>query len=458
MSIEGTVPSTTFTRSKTILVQVPPYPAKLYLRNILDGLDVVVTARDVTALVDQTDTPNGQLRYGQWKTQANGLIKSFTIPDYQGLLMLPTSGWLADAYADDPEDEEFHYQFNVVWKSAVVYSDNYVLDKRERIFGASEVYDVTFMFTLSNSTAAADAVRNLNLWIYYPNVTTWWDEDLWNTVPDKPQDYEACEDSAFPCEKRVTLISSADPDGVVQFSKIPGPRFMNTTWKYVFSANHSAITWLDDLVATQFVLNNETFGDGPLKVVTTRTITVPIMLNAAHQLYFLVLGWRDEQGIATAYPLEGFNVRYEIRRRDAGLTVASGTAVSGANGVGEVRSDPTDPRKVLWAGLTVRYRVEPPSWLINVNDAKWKDLLGARNVQVVEYGGYAPDPRPSIGAYYPDEVPTHWAIREIDTKFIGGWCFGLCTAFIDGRQQSKPFVINVDYTIVTVRALDGQSP
>ncbi|MEM2647387.1 MAG: carboxypeptidase-like regulatory domain-containing protein [Nitrososphaerota archaeon] len=454
VSIEGTVPSTTFTRSKTILVQVPPYPAKLYLRNILDGLDVVVTARDVTALVDQTDTPNGQLRYGQWKTQANGLIKSFTIPDYQGLLMLPTSGWLADAYADDTTSEEFHYQFNVVWKSAVVYSDNYVLDKRERIFGASEVYDVTFMFTLSNSTAAADAVRNLNLWIYYPNVTTWWDEDLWNTVPDKPQDYEACEDSAFPCEKRVTLISSADPDGVVQFSKIPGPRFMNTTWKYVFSANHSAITWLDDLVATQFVLNNETFGDGPLKVVTTRTITVPIMLNAAHQLYFLVLGWRDEQGIATAYPLEGFNVRYEIRRRDAGLTVASGTAVSGANGVGEVRSDPTDPRKVLWAGLTVRYRVEPPSWLINVNDAKWKDLLGARNVQVVEYGGYAPDPRPSIGAYYPDEVPTHWAIREIDTKFIGGWCFGLCTAFIDGRQQSKPFVINVDYTIVTVRALD----
>ncbi|MEM4190439.1 MAG: carboxypeptidase-like regulatory domain-containing protein [Nitrososphaerota archaeon] len=438
-----------------ILVQVPPYPAKLYLRDVVGGWDVVVTARDVTLLVhDADDTPDGQLRYGQWKTQANGLIKSFTIPGYEGLLMLPTSGWLADAYADDPEDEEFHYQFNVVWKSAVVYSDNYVLDKKPVEFGASEVYDVTFMFTLSNSTAAADAVRNLNLWIYYPNVTTWWDEDLWNTVPDKPQDYEACEDSAFPCEKRVTLISSADPDGVVQFSKIPGPRFMNTTWKYVFSANHSAITWLDDLVATQFVLNNETFGDGPLKVVTTRTITVPIMLNAAHQLYFLVLGWRDEQGIATAYPLEGFNVRYEIRRRDAGLTVASGTAVSGANGVGEVRSDPTDPRKVLWAGLTVRYRVEPPSWLINVNDAKWKELLDARNVQVVEYGGYAPDPRPSIGAYYPDEVPTHWAIREIDTRFIGDWCFGLCTAFIDGRQQSKPFVINVDYTIVTVRALD----
>jgi len=36
---------------------------------------------------------------------------------------------------------------------------------------------------------------------------------------------------------------------------------MNTTWKYVFSANHTAIDWMDDLVATQFVLNNETFGD-----------------------------------------------------------------------------------------------------------------------------------------------------------------------------------------------------
>jgi hypothetical protein len=233
---------------------------------------------------------------------------------------------------------------------------------------------------------------------------------------------------------------------------------MNTTWKYVFSANHSAITWLDDLVATQFVLNNETFGDGPLKTVTTSRITVPIMLNAAHQLRFLVLGWRDEQGQPTAYPLEGFTVRYEIRRKDAGLTVASGTTTSATDGTAEIRSDPTDPRKVLWAGLTVRYRVEPPSWLVNVDDDRWRSLLEARGVEFVDATRltppYKPDARPSIGAYFPDEVPTHFAITEISTRFVDGWCFGLCTAYIDGRQQSKPYVINVDYTIVTVRALD----
>jgi hypothetical protein len=453
--------------SKTILVQVPPYPAKLYLRDVVDDFDIVVTARDVTVLVDDSDTPDGLLSYGQWETDATGHIPSFTLPDYKGLLLLPTSGWLAATYADDPEVEEFHYQFNVVWKSAVVYSDNYILDKKPVVFGASEVYDVTFLYTLSNSTRREDAVRNLNLWIYYPNVTEWWRQKLWNvTLPvdyvapldtgrlPAPQDYRACSDSVFGCALRVTLISSADADGVVEFSKIPGPRFMNTTWKYVFSANHSAITWLDDLVATQFVLNNETFGDGPLKTITTSRITVPIMLNAAHQLRFLVLGWRDEQGQPTAYPLEGFTVRYEIRRKDAGLTVASGTTTSATDGTAEIRSDPTDPRKVLWAGLTVRYRVEPPSWLVNVNDAKWKELLGARNVQIVEASGYTPDARPSIGAYFPDEVPTHFAITEISTRFVDGWCFGLCTAYIDGRQQSKPYVINVDYTIVTVRALD----
>ncbi|MDT7878549.1 MAG: carboxypeptidase-like regulatory domain-containing protein, partial [Candidatus Caldarchaeales archaeon] len=326
--------------------------------------------------------------------------------------------------------------------------------------GASEVYDVRFMFTLSNSTNPDHAVRNLNLWIYYPNVTTWHDQGLWTTVPPTPQDYKACSDSAFPCEKRVTLISSADADGVVEFSKIPGPRFMNTTWKYVFSANHSAITWLDDLVATQFVLNNETFGDGPLKTVTTSRITVPIMLNAAHQLRFLVLGWRDEQGQPTAYPLEGFTVRYEIRRKDAGLTVASGTVTSTAEGTAEVRSDPTDPRKVLWAGLTVRYRVEPPSWLVNVKSDKWLTGLGdgkLKDYVITEgYQAYEPDPRPSIGAYFPDEVPTHFAITEISTRFVDGWCYGLCTAYFpeEGRTRSKPYVINVDYTIVTVRALD----
>jgi hypothetical protein len=459
--------------SKTILVQVPPYPAKLYLRDVVGGFDIVVTARDVTVLVDdptprdhnvgadtKMGTPNGLLKYAQLKTNAKGEIDSFTISGYEGLLLVPTSGWLNETFHDGvtTTEDEFHYQFNVVWKSAVVYSNNYVLDKKQVVFEASEVYDVRFMFTLSNSTDPANAVRNLNLWIYYPNVTTWHDQAMWHEVPPTPQDYKACSDSAFPCEKRVTLISSADADGVVEFSKIPGPRFMNTTWKYVFSANHSAITWLDDLVATQFVLNNETFGYGPLKEVSPelkgKKLDVPIMLNAAHQLRFLVLGWRDEQGQPTAYPLEGFTVRYEIRRKDAALTAASGIATSTAEGTAEIRSDPTDPRKVLWAGLTVRYRVEPPSWLVNVNDAKWKELLGARNVQIVEASGYTPDARPSIGAYFPDEVPTHFAITEISTRFVDGWCFGLCTAYIDGRQQSKPYVINVDYTIVTVRALD----
>jgi hypothetical protein len=74
----------------------------------------------------------------------------------------------------------------------------------------------------------------------------------------------------------------------------------------------------------------------------------------------------------------------------------------------------------------------------------------------MQYAGYTPDARPSIGAYFPDEVPTHFAITEISTRFVDGWCFGLCTAYFpeEGRTRSKPYVINVDYTIVTVRALD----
>ncbi len=456
-----------------LFLQVPPYPAKLYLREY--GL--VVTAKEIYSIVDNReceidnnvgeDTPmtyvEGQLKYAQWKTNAKGLIDSFTVPGYEGLLLVPTSGWLNETFSvegatgEEDLEEEFHYLFNVVWKSAVVYSDNLVLDKKYVEFGASEVYDVTFMFTLSNSTSPADAVKNLNLWIYYPNVTTWWEDGLWYDTPYPPQDYEACDESAFECKYRVTLISSADADGLVSLSKIPGPRFMNTTWKYVFSANHTAIDWMDDLVATQFVLNNETFGDGALKTVTRSKIDVPIMLNAAHQLQFLVLGWRDEQGIPTAYPLEGFTVKYEIRNKAAGITAASGSAVSGADGLVTVASNPADPTKVLWAGMTVRYRVEPPSWLLNVNDAKWKSLLDARGVSYVEYAGYSPDQRVSVGAYFPDEVPTHYAISEIATWFDeGSYCYGLCVAYFpeEGRTRSKPYIINVDYTIVTVRALD----
>jgi hypothetical protein len=474
----------------TIFVQVPPYPAKLYLRNVTAGLDLVVTSRYVYATVDNPTCfidrnpapegattpmryPNGLLNYSRWYTGPDGLIRSFTIPGYEGLLLLPTSGWLnhtfsAEGSGSSPLEEEFHYQFNVVWKSAVVYSDNFVLDKKFVEFGASEVYDVRFMFTLSNSTSADHAVRNLNLWIYYPNVTTWWSNNLWHrTLPvvydppvgtnlPAPQDYRACSDSVFRCALRVTLISSADADGIVEFSKIPGPRFMNTTWKYVFSANHSDVTWLRDLVATQFVLNNETFGDGPLKTVTTSRITVPIMLNAARQLGVVLLTWRDEQGVPTAYPVQGYTVKLQARRLTTSVDTGVLTAVSDALGFATFNSDPTDVRKIFWAGLTVRYRVEPPTYVNEPDDPKWRDWMKGLNVQLVEQAYNTPTRRSSF-AYFPDEEPTHWAINTTFTAFTtDGYCIGICTYFDkeQGRTVSKPFVITVNYAAVTVRAID----
>jgi hypothetical protein len=474
----------------TIFVQVPPDPAKLYLRNVTAGLDLVVTSRYVYATVDNPTCfidrnpapegattlmryPNGLLNYSRWYTGPDGLIKSFTIPGYEGLLLLPTSGWLnhtfsAEGSSSSPLKEEFHYQFNVVWKSAVVYSDNFVLDKELVEFGASEVYDVRFMFTLSNSTDPALAVRNLNLWIYYPNVTTWWSNNLWNaTLPvvydppvgsnlPAPQDYRACSDSVFRCALRVTLISSADADGVVEFSKIPGPRFMNTTWKYVFSANHSDVTWLKDLVATQFVLNNETFGDGKLKEVTKSSIDVPIMLNAAKQVSVVLLTWRDEQGVPTAYPVQGYTVKLQARRLGTPVDTGVLTAVSDALGFATFNSDPTDVRKVFWAGLTIRYRVEPPAYVNEPDDTRWRDWMRYLNVQLVEQAYNTPTRRSSF-AYFPDEEPTHWAITTISTTFDpDGFCIGLCTYFDkeQGRTVSKPFVITVNYAAVTVRAID----
>jgi len=469
--------------SKTILVQVPPYPAKLYLRNVVGEFDIVVTARNVTVLVDDPTprdhnvgadtpmgTPNGLLKYARWKTNAKGEIDSFTITGYEGLLLVPTSGWLNETFHDGvaTTKDEFHYQFNVVWKSAVVYSDNFVLNKTLVEFGASEVYDVRFMFTLSNSTDPAHAVRNLNLWIYYPNVTSWWSQNLWHaTVPvvydppvgsnlPAPQDYRACSSSVFGCALRVTLISSADDDGVVEFSKIPGPRFMNTTWKYVFSANHSAVTWLKDLVATQFVLNNETFGDGPLRLVTTSRITVPIMLNAARQVSVVLLTWRDEQGVPTAYPVQGYTVKLQARRLTTTVDTGVLTGVSDALGFATFNSDPTDVRKIFWAGLTIRYRVEPPAYVNEPDDTKWRDWMQKLNVQLVEQAYNTPTRRSSF-AYFPDEEPTHWAITTISTTFDpDGYCYGLCTYFDkdQGRTISKPFVITVNYAAVTVRAID----
>lgn len=476
--------------STQLFVQVPPWPAKLFIRNASGDLDLIVTAKYIYSTVANkhcdvdnnigADTkmryPNGQLAYEQWTTNAQGLIDSFTIPGYEGLLLLPTSGWLNETFSAEgsrfrvPLAEEFHYQFNVVWKSAVVYSENYVLDKGPvKEFGASEVYDVRFMFTLSNSTDPAHAVRNLNLWIYYPNVTTWWSASYWRRglpidyVPPldtgripAPQDYRACSSSVFACDKRVTLISSTDADGIVQFSKIPGPRFMNTTWKYVFSANHSDVTWLNDLVATQFVLNNETFGDGPLKTVTTSRVTVPIMLNAARQLSVVLLTWRDEQGVPTAYPVQGYTVRLQARKLGTSVDTGVLSGVSDAYGFVTFDSDPTNVRKIFWAGLTVRYRVEPPAYVNEPDDAKWKTWMQGLNVQLVEQAYNTPTRRSSF-AYFPDEEPTHWAITTISTSFDpDGFCVGLCTYFDkdQARTVSKPFVITVNYAAVTVRAID----
>jgi hypothetical protein len=475
----------------TIFVQVPPDPAKLFLKNVTAGLDLVVTSRYVYATVDNPTCfidrnpapegattpmryPNGLLNYSRWYTGPDGLIKSFTVPGYEGLLLLPTSGWLnhtfsAEGSSSSPLREEFHYQFNVVWKSAVVYSDNFVLDKKFVEFGASEVYDVRFMFTLSNSTSADHAVRNLNLWIYYPNVTTWWSNNLWNaTLPvdyvaplntgllPAPQDYLACSDSVFRCALRVTLISSADADGVIEFSKTPGPRFMNTTWKYVFSANHSDVSWLRDLVATQFVLNNETFGDGPLRQVTTSRITVPVMLNAAKQVSVVLLTWRDEQGVPTAYPIQGYTVKLQARKLGTPVDTGVLTGVSDALGFATFDSDPTDVRKVFWNELTIRYRVEPPAYVNEPDDTKWRDWMRNFNVQLVEQAYNTPTRRSSF-AYFPDEEPTHYAINATFTAFTAdGYCFGICTYYDKdlGRTISKPFVITVNYAAVTVRAID----
>jgi hypothetical protein len=484
-------PTTEVLETKTIFVQVPPSPAKLILRNVLPktGLDVAVSADYVYPLI--TDRPrdnnpvvtdlwgeeDGILSYGRWYTDADGYVDSFkdlgaADPRY-GSVILPIAGWLNETFHDGiaSTKDEFHYQLNIVWKSAVVYSDNVVLDKKGYITGPSEVYTVTFYLALSNSTKAP--VKGLNAWIYYMNVTEWHLADLWyaddvvapGVYPEDiypPQDYEACEDSVIPCELRVTLASEAWPDGKKTFELIPGPRFMNTTWKYVFSANHSAIDWMDDLVATQFVLNNETFGDDGLRVKTTTRIDVPIMLNAARWVTFVVATWRDEAGVPTAYPMKDYIVKYEIRKPkyEAGpaLTAISGTATTDAEGKVVLTSDPSDPKKVFWAGMVIRYRVEPPAYTSDYSDAFWSSWLKAKAVDFVDKKAdyRAPAIAPIMShAYYPDEEPTHYAIAKIETTWVpreegGWWCSGLCVH----EYRSKPFIVWVDYTAVTVRVTD----
>ncbi|RLF97876.1 MAG: hypothetical protein DRN49_06805, partial [Thaumarchaeota archaeon] len=162
--------------SKDLLLQVPPYPAKLYLRNVVDDrvfkVDLVVTSKEVYVLIDNPEcpvdnndivtdkwaTPDGELAYGRWYTDADGYVNSFKDlgaddPRY-GSVVLPTSGWLNETFSLEGAGisgvtgantkEEFHYQLNVVWKSAVVYSDNFVLDKTGYEIGPTEVYNPTF--------------------------------------------------------------------------------------------------------------------------------------------------------------------------------------------------------------------------------------------------------------------------------------------------------------------------
>ncbi|RLG07810.1 MAG: hypothetical protein DRN68_04850, partial [Thaumarchaeota archaeon] len=437
-----------------LFLQVPPYPAKLYLRDVAGSsayrVDLVVTAKEIYVLVDSsiycavdnndvvTDewaAIDGELAYGRWYTDEDGYVDSFKDlgpddPRY-GSVVLPISGWLNASYSAEGAglpgvngantEEEFHYQINVVWKSAVVYSDNVVLDKSGYEIGPTEVYNPTFYMALCNGTDTV--VKGLYVTIWYPNVTTWHDSDLWYTVPGKPEDLESVED--------LPIYLSANElwaEGKKRFELVPGPRFMNTTWKYTFIANHSDIDWLDNLVHTALVLNNETFGDGALRTASpTKDIDVPIMLAAAKQVLFEVLTWRDEVGIATAYPIPGYTVKYMIRNKDAGIVAAEGEAVTDAEGK-VVLSSGSTVDKVFWVGMTIRYRVEPPE--------KFKDMTHA---------------------YYPDEEPSHWALAQIDTWFTsveeGLLCNGLCT-YSKIYERSKPYVVEVDYTAVTVRVTD----
>ncbi|MCD6260580.1 MAG: hypothetical protein J7J28_02155, partial [Thaumarchaeota archaeon] len=419
-----------------LYVQVPPAPAKLLLRDVVDlstraeplKLDVAVSADYVYLMLETDETPNGLLAYGRWYTDEDGYVDSFKDlgpddPRY-GSVVLPISGWLNETYNDDDErtEDEFHYQINVVWKSAVVYSDNVVLDKTGYEIGPTEVYNPTFYMALCNGTSTV--VKGLYVTIWYPNVTTWHEKNLWTADPlGKPENVESIED--------LPVYLSANElwaEGKKSFELIPGPRFMNTTWKYTFLANHTEIDWLDNLVHTALVLNNETFGDGALRTASaTKDIDVPIMLAAAKQVLFEVLTWRDEAGIATAYPIPGYTVKYVIRETGGGFVAAEGEAVTDAEGKVVLSSGDTVD-KVFWVGMTIRYRVEPPE--------KFKDMTHA---------------------YYPDEEPSHWAIAQIDTWFTsvpeGLLCNGLCT-YSKLYQRSKPYVVEVDYTAVTARVTD----
>ncbi len=339
----------------------------------------------------------------------------------------------------------------------MVYSDNVILDKEGYEAGVSEVYNARFIMALSNSTEAPLAGLTVKLW--YPNVTIWWDEGLWYTVPSKPGDLETDVPD-------LPLYLSEDEvwaDGTLSSELVPGPRFMNTTWKYEVVATHDDIDWLDNLVATQFVLNNETFGDDGLRVRTTSAIDVPFMLNAARWIVFSVTTWRDEGGIPTAYPVTDYLVKYVVKEPYPGgedgveIIAAEGEATTDAEGKVLLESSTTDPTKVFWAGMIIRYRVEPPAYTADYAADFWKTWLEGKEADIIDRSGeYVPpaEPPKMTGAYYPDEEPTHWAIEEISTRWIphpeGLLCDGLCVH----EFRSKPYIVWVTYTAVTVRATD----
>jgi hypothetical protein len=108
--------------------------------------------------------------------------------------------------------------------------------------------------------------------------------------------------------------------------------------------------------------------------------------------------------------------------------------------------------------MTIRYRVEPPAYTSDYAADFWKAWLTGKDVELVdkksEYVKPTVEPK-MTHAYFPDESPSAYAITEIDTVFVpradGKYdCVGLCVV----NARSKPFLVRVDYTAVTVQVQD----
>ena len=453
----------------TGLLSLPPSPAKLYLRDTLLG-DLAIGRDGLYILITSGNEVDGMLRYARWIANAtDGHVDSFDLDILFGKVILPTSGWLNHTFHDgDPDSEdEFHYLLNIVWKDAVVYSDDYVLDKPGIETGLSEVYDASFYLALGNSTETP--VKHLITTIAYMNVSEWNRVGLWASAdswknPVELIDYWICLANRTEAE-----------EGVLGFELIPGPRFMNTTWKYVWIANHSAITWLDNLVYP-YLRNNETWGAGDLRLIRElaspeyHLVDVPIMLNAAPEVRVVAVTTRHEAGIPVSYPIAGYRVYGEIRRLDAGVSLPfdASTGETGEAIVWDSTDYLDDPAKIAWAGMTVRYRVEPPEEVNHPGSDFWANWLKAHDVDYADRSeDYVDQKREQIGAYYPDESPTHFAIVKITTEYVAesplmqccGYnieeseerlCHGLCVH----DEYAKPFTVVVEYTAVSVRVTD----